>query len=964
MRKKLPSFPSSFLCLALFSTALRAETVVSSFDDLKNELDTSANADVVLNMSGVAGSVSGNVNIKDGQTVDIKNIENWKNPDHTNDNKPRMMQNDGVLSLDNVNVKGNNLLVASGSSNGGAVIYNTGVIESISNSLFDNNIVDTVQGADIWGGLIDNRAGGNIKKIVDSEFSNNSFYTKQSAPHGAVIYNDSATIELIDNVIFENNVMVANNDYYKGGEHGTVIDNNQYGIVKKITNSKFLNNRAYRPSEVPSEGHASGGAIDNYNMIEEISYSTFEGNNTETEATNLPAMGGAIKNLYMYSYRNKGVIGIIKKIDNVYFTKNFVKAKKGNAYGGAISSNVGEVVGRSPQGGGVIDNIIDSDFTGNYALANEGEAQGGAIHNKYIYTETVKNDKLGYIGIKDTNFTNNYVSGKLDTTDGGAIWSSGTIEFEGENYFSGNYKVVNGTKYSNDIYNAGTINLKDGALVDITGGITGSSGIINLGEGASLNINNTEVSGNKIVMADNASLVLEINGLETSSNEQSGGMVNGDITLNGTNVLGVNTTFDWADVSGEADYLFAGNVDATNGQWDIKLSENGLYDVEVSLNSDNNKLSFNASLKDLDNIADDLNLTDNEALQLNEIVQKTSDNEIFENIRKGLSEKVQNLSKNVGEILKDIADKPEVNFEVLRNNGVMIANAVRNRLYERINNAYSGLASGDNADKSNNVWASMLYQTAKDDGNLDFEADSNAFVMGFDSNINPNLVAGLGYSYINSDVDAGNKNIDIDTHSLFAYGEYSKDNWFYNMYAMYGMSDSKQNKFVLGNNVKGDYDSQIFGLHLMAGLDFDAKIKSHELEVRPNFGVRYYNINQDKYKDNAGIVYDGVENDIVTGVIGLEVSSDMTVRDFNINQRGYINATYDISNNGDNMFMKLPNGGGYNITDEEGDDFGVEFGYGVEAQVTDNVKVGLNYELGVKGDYTSHSGMLNLRYEF
>ena len=134
--------------------------------------------------------------------------------------------------------------------------------------------------------------------------------------------------------------------------------------------------------------------------------------------------------------------------------------------------------------------------------------------------------------------------------------------------------------------------------------------------------------------------------------------------------------------------------------------------------------------------------------------------------------------------------------------------------------------------------------------------------------------------------------------------------------------------------------------------------------LRPSVGVRYYHIDQEEYTDNAGIEYGSVKSDVVTGVVGFEISSDTEIKGYDVSQRGYINATYDITNDSDNMFMKLPNGGGYSINTDDSDDFGVELGYGVEGQITKDVKIGLNYELGLKGDYTSHSGFVNLKYEF
>lgn len=997
MRKALCLVMFVFVCMVFFYTTVQAENIVYTFDDLNEELNKSETADVVLDGMDI-DNVDGWLTIKKGQIVDVENIKSWTNTNSeyiisgdkyiagTNpyDNKrQRLIMNNGSLALRNVSIKNNDLLLASGSAQGGAIIQNRGNISVLSNIEFDNNMVNTLKKNDLWGGLIANTHGGSIGQIIDSKFSNNSFLTQQSAPHGAVIYNGSnktSTIDLIDNVVFENNVMQASINQ-KGGGHGTAIDNNQYGIINKITNSKFVNNRTYKPgdsSPLGEQNHASGGAIDNYNIIKEISNTLFIGNNAEIESANrngrMYARAGAI---VVTNANASGSEGRVDKIDNVQFIENYAKNINGEALGGAIATSgdtvIGEIIntkfvdnyvqgdGRKDGSGGALGgaiynlkgdiNKISGVFDSNKALSLNAKAQGGAIWN------------TGFVGIKDTNFDGNYVSGKLDVTDGGAIWNKGALEFEGKNYFVGNYKLVNGTKYNNDIYNEGSINLKDGALVDITGGITGSSGIINLGEGASLNINNTEVSGNKIVMADKASIILEINNLNDINSEQSGGVIDGDIILNGVNTLEFNTTtINWSNIDRTADYQFADNVDATSGNWVVNVSKNGIYDINTDLEA-NNKVVFDAKIKNSEEIAENLSLSNEKTNQLIEIVKTKSDNELFEKIREEFSLGGQNMDKNLGGALDSFNDKPGITVEVLRNQGVTIAKTISDRMFVYKNSDAQALADDEYSSKKN-VWVSTIHQTAEDKGNLNFNLDSNAFVAGFDKNINPNLIAGFGYSYVNSDVDAYFRNMKFDTHHLFLYGEYFEDDLFFNLFGVYGFSDVSQDKYVLGNKISGSFDSDVFGLHLTLGRNLERKILGHNMILRPSAGIRYYYISQDKYRDNAGIEYGRVKNNITTGVVGVEIQNEMMIKNINVKQRGYVNATYDFSNDGDNMYTKLPNLGGYGISHKEGGAFGVEVGCSAEAEVSEGIKTGINYELGVKDKYTSHSGVVNLRCEF
>ena len=966
-----------FLFVFLFCAPLQAKTIVYDINDLKNELDENSNIDVVFDASNVS-NVEGNLTITKNQTVDFENISSWTNPEPDTSNINRIIRSEGNTSFNNTHFNNNKLWIGKDGNTGGGVIRNSGVISEISNSSFNNNDIklDTfseVQGG-LWGGIIMNIDGGRIKVIKDSSFMNNTAQALKNAPHGTAIVNLYSRIDLIDNVIFENNVMESSltDDYSGSGIHGSVLENNDSATIGTIINSKFINNKGIKKITSGSRaGHASGGAINSYNLIEKIEKSLFDNNAVIAYDPTAKVMGGAIK----ITYYNSNNVGRINEIKDVDFINNYAEHTFGEAYGGAIATNSstliknmedvsfkenyaqgdGSVDGNGGAFGGGIYNTgviekIKGEFNGNKALSQNAKAQGGAVYN------------IGTITFNDTDFVGNNVSGKQDATNGGAIWNSGIIEFEGNNYFVGNYRVVNGTKYNNDIYNEGTINVSDNALLDILGGITGNDGVINLNKNSTLNINSSEILGNGIIMSDNAKLVLEINGLNSANSEQSGGRVLGDVVLNGQNVLEINTVLDWAEIEGEGDYIFADNVDTTSGELDLTFKANGLYNIIANI--ENNKIAFDVHKKNDEEIAKDFGLRLDEVQQISEILNTNSNNPIFEDIRKGLSLAVQNMDKNVDDILYGISDKPEVGVNVLKYQGIMLGNIVSHRVFVRKNNAYRGIASGDKHNVKENLWVSTTYQTAENDGNLNYDVKSKAFVAGFDTNINPNLVVGMGYGYINSDVNSDIRNIEMDTHSLFTYGKYVNNKWFFDWFGIYGFSDNLQNKYLLGNKIASNYDSELFGLHLTNGLNINKCVNYCDVIFRPSVGMRYYHINQEKYIDNAGIEHASIDNDILTAVLGFELLNSTQFNGYNISQRGYINATYDIYNKGEDMLINLPNGGSYYVLQENDEDFGIEIGYGAEVDLSKAAKVGLNYELGLKKNYISHGAFADLKYEF
>lgn len=445
------------LAILLTSTCIispaNAETV-NTYEKLQEALAVS-DADVVLDMNGTGIDLNGatGTTIADGQSVTFKNIDSWENTSQNVINK-------GTAAFNNVVFENNDAILGEGPAGGGGIIKNDGGhITEINNVKFDNNNSDS--NMTLWGGVIDNLRGGVIDVIKDSSFSNNFAYAsdyERGAPHGGVIYNGNTygdtvggTIKLIDNVVFENNVMTSKENN-TGGAHGVAIDNNEYGVIEKITNSKFINNKTYRTGTEEKDPslnyHASGGAMDNYNYIGEISNTLFQGNSAEAESVSAGAGSGAIMSLYSGG-ETSGMQGRIEKIVNVKFINNYAKNLNGMAYGGAVSTGGQDENGRAYIGR--MENVL---FQGNYAQGGRDEsgyigAYGGALTNS------------GYIGSISGKFVNNHAENTkgVSSAYAGAIRNIGNTNYRAEigkidADFDGNYvKSVDGAAQGGAIQN-------------------------------------------------------------------------------------------------------------------------------------------------------------------------------------------------------------------------------------------------------------------------------------------------------------------------------------------------------------------------------------------------------------------------------------------------------------------------------------------------------------------------------
>ena len=513
------------LAILLTSTCLispaTAETV-NTYEKLQEALSVS-DANVVLDMNGQGIDLNGatGTTVTGDQSVTFQNIDSWTGTSQNVINK-------GTAAFNNVVFENNDALLSGGPAGGGGNIKNDGGhITEINNVKFDKN--NSVSPETLWGGVIDNIQGGVIDVIKDSSFTDNYAYSggdlAGAAPHGGVIYNGSSygsnvggTIKLIDNVVFENNVMTSKENN-TGGAHGVAIDNNVYGVIEKITNSKFINNRTYRTGTEEKDPslnyHASGGAMDNYNIIGEISDTLFQGNSAEAESVSASATSGAIMNLYSGG-EEKGAQGRIEKIVNVQFIDNYAQNLNGTANAGGVTN------GSGVEGGigyiGKMENVL---FQGNYAKGGRNEsgyigAYGGALLNS------------GYIGSISGKFINNYAENTKEVSgaQGGAIFNAGEnaeipmIQAD----FEGNYlKAVNGSVSGGAITNRSNAtidkiegNFKENYVVSQAGASNGGA-IIN--NSSSIN----EIKGN---FTDNYAQNTEGSAGGGAINNNSNGIIN------------------------------------------------------------------------------------------------------------------------------------------------------------------------------------------------------------------------------------------------------------------------------------------------------------------------------------------------------------------------------------------------------------------------------------------------------
>ena len=321
--------------------------------------------------------------------------------------------------------------------------------------------------------------GGIIKRsyapelsITNSEFSGNSVSTTGYLQGGIINHDVNEKTTNITESKFNDNIISTTGHYLQGG----IINNN--GGTININGSEFNNNNMTSPS------YLQGGIINNNGVSENVVVGIQNAKfNNNTINSNGFVQGGIIIN---DSISGTSSINIVKS----EFANNKINSQ-GSVTGGIILNDC-------LNDGDYLIAIDNTAFSKN-EIHSEGNLRGSIINNQEDHKVT----------INSSSFESNISTVKGDYALGGAIYNEGELTFTGNNTFTDN--IVNDKP--NDIYNAGTITVKDGTTTLNSGLILAADSTTDVQGGALV------VSGSTTWKAESAKMSLTNGALTLQKND-------------------------------------------------------------------------------------------------------------------------------------------------------------------------------------------------------------------------------------------------------------------------------------------------------------------------------------------------------------------------------------------------------------------------------------------------------------
>ncbi|MDO5011972.1 MAG: autotransporter domain-containing protein [Pseudomonadota bacterium] len=286
-----------------------------------------------------------------------------------------------------------------------------------------------------------------------------------------------------------------------------------------------------------------------------------------------------------------------------------------------------------------------------------------------------------------------------------------------------------------------------------------------------------------------------------------------------------------------------------------------------------------------------------------------------------------------------------------------VATTVNNMIgtaVEKRTNATTGRSAGDIVNEPS-VWAQAFgnYTTMSDtDDAAGFDATTVGFALGADTRISDEITLGAGYALNITSVDTDAGDTDITGHTVFAYGKYQPSQWFARGVISYGFA----NYDVDSGLRDASYDVSNIGISAFGGYDFDANWTAQG-------GLRFAHISQSDYTDSLGQHVSTDDADILTLVAGGSYSREFAYNDMTLKPVAHLNLTYDVMTDDNATNVRLGNAN-YTVDGASVARFGAELGIALDANITDALTVSVGYDLGIRSDYQSHTGMIKAHYQF
>lgn len=272
----------------------------------------------------------------------------------------------------------------------------------------------------------------------------------------------------------------------------------------------------------------------------------------------------------------------------------------------------------------------------------------------------------------------------------------------------------------------------------------------------------------------------------------------------------------------------------------------------------------------------------------------------------------------------------------------------------------SGLSSGDET-PSTQLWAQPFINHLKLSSAEGFSGTTSGISLGMDRT-SGNWVYGGGYAFAATQADSGDIRTSLDINNLFGYLQYRHNDWYINTMLTAGISTARDKVRVKGATLRtATFHPLSFGAQVSAG----RTIQVGEGYLAVHGGLRGLLVHIPDYTDSYQSRISTRDTRQLTPIAGLDYAHGYLL-DLNDILTFHVRAaaTYDLVSTDmvSVVWLKGANKG-YAVRSDPLERAGLELGLGL-TWAHKAMEFSLSYDASIRRQFASHSGMLQVLYNF
>ena len=579
---------------------------------------------------------------------------------------------------------------------------------------------------------------------------------------------------------------------------------------------------------------------------------------------------------------------------------------------------------------------------GDINLGNRGGETGYSRNNRDSELNLNVNNGVinGNINIlsRDSNNGVGDAVANINFAESGQI--NGTITVEGNDKDQINTTVNLGGN-ADMTSSSGVYKVTNGGNVNFTGGTwavnewSGPDGNINVGENATLNINNT------ITVAD--------------------AVINGDVVLDTDKVTGAAITASSAKLNENA------NVILTNVEAGEKITTS-LFGGAAGTAEINKQA---VSQMKTDNLMQNVTTDQDGNIVIGVAdASKVLPDVVLGGIVTGLT--ANNIHNDFfDDVLKSgDTDKATAAINSVANMGELAG--VNHGTYSMSNQMTDAVADhlsiATHGEQDNDIWAHYIHNKEDIDGmnfggvDGSYEAQYNGIVIGSDLYKNGKTTAGIALSYADGNINGSNfasstKN-EAEYYGASLYGRIDNGNSAILGDISYMHSDNDITQNNSGHEITASADADAFSIGIRAEQAYEAGAG----KFVPYAGIRYMHLGTGNYDNSLGMSYDADDQNLWLLPVGVTYSAEVQSGDWTVKPIAEVGYVWTMGDRDTDQTVSL-NGASDTFGFETADSGSFIGRLGIEAEKSD-VTYGLSYEYQKGDTVKANKWMVNLTYSF